>query len=241
MRIFLFLIMFLTFWEVVHSQSVLQKALTTETFPEYDSYIKKYAPSDSALRVVDAIANRQHYSNRSAVAREVFITYRPYFRVKDLYFKQVIEMYEGYMLTQTATPDIFQYYENFIRSKAPSEEAFVAVQRISDNFINQKKWDSAIVVFEHFKPFFPNMEKRFNTIIEILRAPEEGLVVRNLGKNINTSSDEWDPNPTPDGKYLFFSTSNRPDSYGGTDVFVSTLENGIWEKAKNVGRTINGP
>lgn len=62
---------------------------------------------------------------------------------------------------------------------------------------------------------------------------------KNLGRNINT--DFWDSAPSiaPDGKALYF-CSNRPDGYGGIDIYVSYKnERGGWQEAENMGPQIN--
>jgi len=65
--------------------------------------------------------------------------------------------------------------------------------------------------------------------------------VKRLSGAINTA--EWDsqPNLSPDGNILFFS-SNRKNGFGGTDIYYSTkMPNGEWNTAKNVGPVINTP
>ncbi|MEQ8240814.1 MAG: OmpA family protein [Cyclobacteriaceae bacterium] len=58
--------------------------------------------------------------------------------------------------------------------------------------------------------------------------------------NINTDGyDEDFPYITDDGKTLYFS-SNRPESIGGYDVFISTKNSGgLWSQPKNMGFPIN--
>lgn len=63
--------------------------------------------------------------------------------------------------------------------------------------------------------------------------------VINLGPDVNSKNWDSQPNLTPDGKALFF-TSNREGTFGGTDIFVSLKrEDGTWGKATNLGPTIN--
>ena len=88
---------------------------------------------------------------------------------------------------------------------------------------------------------YPDFISKFNKTIEIFEAPLEHLKINNLGPVINSSTGEWDPNPTPDGRYLYFTTSGRTDGYGGHDVFVSKFEKGAWQKPFNIGNKINGP
>lgn len=46
------------------------------------------------------------------------------------------------------------------------------------------------------------------------------------------------PSINRDGDILFF-TSDRPDGYGGKDIYYSMLTNGSWSKPKNAGPNIN--
>ncbi|MGB9913283.1 MAG: hypothetical protein ACPLRO_07950, partial [Candidatus Kapaibacteriota bacterium] len=128
----------------------------------------------------------------------------------------------------------------FIQDFAPDEYAFVALQRRTENLLNYRKWDSAVAILRKFQHLFPEKKQYIDKLVEIFLAPTEGLTIRNLGPNINSSADEWDPCPTPDGSYIFFSTRGKPDSYGNSDVYFAKNENGIWQKAQNVGPKING-
>jgi len=61
----------------------------------------------------------------------------------------------------------------------------------------------------------------------------------NMGPNINTPYWESSPSLSPDRRFLYFS-SNRPDGYGGMDLYVSTRQpNGKWGPAVNMGPDIN--
>ena len=58
---------------------------------------------------------------------------------------------------------------------------------------------------------------------------------------INTKYWESHASPSPDGKYLYF-TSNRKGGYGGLDIYRSKrLSNGDWGVPVNLGPTINSP
>jgi len=61
----------------------------------------------------------------------------------------------------------------------------------------------------------------------------------NLGNSINTHFWESSPSLSPDKRDLYFS-SNRPDGYGGMDIWVSHRHNdGTWSDAENLGPDIN--
>ena len=60
-----------------------------------------------------------------------------------------------------------------------------------------------------------------------------------LNKEINTKYWESHACISPDGKTLYF-TSDRPQSKGGTDIFVSEIgKNNDWGPVKNIGNEIN--
>ncbi|MCW3077891.1 MAG: hypothetical protein JWO32_2500 [Bacteroidetes bacterium] len=63
---------------------------------------------------------------------------------------------------------------------------------------------------------------------------------KNMGKEINTSSDEDFPNLSPDGTTLYFSSKGH-SSMGGYDIFKSYLDEstGQFGKVKNIGYPIN--
>jgi len=45
---------------------------------------------------------------------------------------------------------------------------------------------------------------------------------------------------SPDGKKIIFSSCNRNDGFGGCDLYISTLIDGKWSAAQNMGPSING-
>jgi dipeptidyl aminopeptidase/acylaminoacyl peptidase len=65
------------------------------------------------------------------------------------------------------------------------------------------------------------------------------IEVENLGKPINTKSDDIDPFIAPDESYLIF-CSKKPGGYGGYDFYISyQKQNGSWTEPINMGEGIN--
>ncbi|HEX6332767.1 MAG TPA: OmpA family protein, partial [Flavisolibacter sp.] len=63
----------------------------------------------------------------------------------------------------------------------------------------------------------------------------------NLGNSINTDQWESQPSLSPDKRELYFA-SRRPGGFGGSDIYVSTLQtNGRWSQPRNLGSGINTP
>jgi Tol biopolymer transport system component len=62
----------------------------------------------------------------------------------------------------------------------------------------------------------------------------------NLGESINTGYDETDLLVAPDESYVVFTSADRPDGFGGGDLYVSfQAPDGSWTPALNMGDSIN--
>ena len=144
-------------------------------------------------------------------------------------------------LTQQATPAEASWYDSFIRVNAPSEDAFLAVQRLAGMYVEQKQWKEAADVYRKYQHLFPAMGDRFNSSIKILESPEEDSKIQDAGLGVNTQrGGEYVPVPTADGNGLFFTGRERPDGVGGEDIYFSTLQNGVWGKSQLVKELSTG-
>ena len=103
-----------------------------------------------------------------------------------------------------SNPSNDNLYESYIEKYAPSEDAFIAVQRMAERFITKKEWEQASEIYKKFKPKFPAMADRFDKIIALLLKENEGLNYKKLDKNVNTNAGEYHPTPTGDGKKTVF-------------------------------------
>jgi outer membrane protein OmpA-like peptidoglycan-associated protein len=130
-------------------------------------------------------------------------------------------------------------FEEFILINAPSEDAFIAVQRQASPLIQTKDWGKASEIYLKYKDRFPLMKERFDKIIDLISSEAENLVITNLGSNINTDSNEYLPKISMDGTKLFFCSENKPDGIGGEDIFFSEWQNGKWSKSIVLDKNIN--
>ncbi len=67
------------------------------------------------------------------------------------------------------------------------------------------------------------------------RLPEES---HNLGPNVNSKYSDFGPIISADGNALFF-TSDRPEGYGGQDIWISRRVGGNWTNPVNLGQPVN--
>ncbi len=143
------------------------------------------------------------------------------------------------MLSQQADLSSGIWFDDFINLSAPTEDAFVAVQRMAGYYIRQGSLKAAADTYRKYKPLFPDMAGRFDKIIALLEVQEPPQQIRNLGNGINTRSGEFQPLPTADGGQLYFTGMNRPGGVRGEDIFVSELEGNAWGRATGVQGKIN--
>lgn len=131
--------------------------------------------------------------------------------------------------TITSPEELKQY----IIQNAPSEDAFVAVQRLAKPYIDKKDWNGAIKVFMDYRDLFIEQFDRSDKIITLLGTYEEGLNVENI-EPLNTKKSEYFPVLTIDGKNMFFTFAEG--KMGGEDIYFSQLINDTWIKPKNMGK-----
>ena len=140
-------------------------------------------------------------------------------------------------LMQIPTETTRAQFEAYIALHAPTEDAFVAVQRLAYDAIEDKHWGDATAIFKKYEPAFPGMQARFDTIINILNTPGTPLTITNLGDDIDstnvghsvaTTEPEVLPVIIPDGNTLYFTTRHL---YTGEDVMSTSLVHGKWTDA----------
>jgi tetratricopeptide (TPR) repeat protein len=88
-----------------------------------------------------------------------------------------------------------------------------------------------------------NLENSTGTTDLYSNAVQDGAfdIPKKLEKEINSKFTEIAASMSADGQAIYFA-SDRPDGYGGVDLYVSRLlPNGKWGPAQNLGPTINTP
>ncbi len=240
--IFYFLLLsFFLILEPALSQSIFKIPPNEDNLPKYEQYISDYAPSDSAYRVFNYLINSFINLRKPILSYQLWKKFNEQFPKRKNELANLLRNIKEFVIFYSAPPEHYNLYEQFIRDFATEEYGYVALAKRVDNYINQRMWDSAIYYFRQFQHLFPNKKNHIEKIIEILSAPTQGITIRNLGPIINTEKDEWDPCPTPDGRFLYFSTRDRQGGSGNSDVFVSENIDRKWTEPKNLGPSVNGP
>lgn len=71
------------------------------------------------------------------------------------------------------------------------------------------------------------------------RIPGGWDVPEEISKTINTANNEGTCSISADGRTLVLTACNRPDSYGGCDLYISKKQGNEWSAPQNLGETIN--
>lgn len=61
----------------------------------------------------------------------------------------------------------------------------------------------------------------------------------NIGPPVNTDLNEGAACFTQDGNFVFFTGCNREDGFGNCDLYIARFDGKKWNKAENLGKTIN--
>jgi outer membrane protein OmpA-like peptidoglycan-associated protein len=131
--------------------------------------------------------------------------------------------------TITSEEELKQY----IYQLAPSENAFVALQRLAAPYLDKKDWKGAVKLLRQYWEWFPEDIARLQKIEELLNAPSQNIKAE-IVINVNTEADEYFPVITIDGKKMYFTGSGREDNLKGEDIFYSDFVNGLWMPAKRM-------
>lgn len=144
-------------------------------------------------------------------------------------------------LTNAPSEKNSNHYELFLNMNAPSHDAFIALQRLTEPLLLQRRWSDAAAFYRKYTYLFPSqeMQKRISKAIEILENGEEGLIITNLSFAINTTANEYAPVLSADESRLYFTGRDRVGNIGGEDIFYADFVAEQWMTAQGIGRTIN--
>jgi len=132
-------------------------------------------------------------------------------------------------LETITSPDELRQY---ILYTAPSEDAFVAVQRLAAPYIESKDYNGAMKVYLEYRDLFIEKFDRTDKIISLIGAMEQGLTVTNI-ETVNTKKSEYFPVLSIDGSLMYFTFAEGKK--GGEDIYYSQLIGDTWIKPKNLG------
>lgn len=144
----------------------------------------------------------------------------PFYTAEDSLNIKAAFVASTYGFEKSYNPDNAQTYIDFIQQYAPSEFAFIALQRIISPFLHNNRFTQAYQTVKEFQPYFTN-DKKYNLLLELLNRPEEPVVPQTLPNQVNSLQMEYSPVITANDEMLYFCGRNRKDNMGLEDIFVA--------------------
>jgi outer membrane protein OmpA-like peptidoglycan-associated protein len=124
------------------------------------------------------------------------------------------------------TADRRGLYERYIELGAPTHKAYVALQQLLENKLENKEWESAKQELERFAPYFQD-DERIISLRELLDQPPEGLQPISLGDTINSVYGEYAPVVSADGQRVYFCRNLD----GNEDIYMGERSaEGYWQR-----------
>jgi|WetSurSiteA1Bulk_404760.scaffolds.fasta_scaffold00121_3 outer membrane protein OmpA-like peptidoglycan-associated protein len=110
-----------------------------------------------------------------------------------------------------------------------------AIRSDGDHYITGMSADGTRLYLTCYDPY------RSGEIYTTVFKDGQWSTLTRLNDKINTIFNETHASPSPDGKYLYF-TSDRKGGYGGLDIYRSSLTDAEeWDEPVNLGPQINSP
>ena len=70
------------------------------------------------------------------------------------------------MLIQSPADDMRGIYIQYIFENQKTQNAYIALKRLAEKYIENKSWDSAANVFKEYKKYFKEKNKEIDEIIK---------------------------------------------------------------------------
>jgi len=141
-------------------------------------------------------------------------------------------------LPQSNSPN--PVFEEFIREKAPSDEAFAALQAYAGKFIESGDFDRAKTFYSEYSPLFPTYQADIDRITRLIDDYSSD-VPENIGQFVNSPGSEIFPVFSYNGDTLYFTGRNRADNNIGDteDIFAAIHRANSFETARPIAGALS--
>lgn len=156
-----------------------------------------------------------------------------------------------YLYTNIDKRQAVKYIETASKLPGAENEVWFDLGRA---YHQNNRFDDAIKAYTKYKESAKGKDlEKAERQIEMCKNGKEfvkfplNVTYENLGKDINSALPDYYPYVTADESFIVF-TSRREENIGGgvevdgyysSDIYSSTVKNGVWVRAKNVGAPVN--
>lgn len=236
----------------MRNKLAFKQAEETDTYKSYDYFVRQYPNADQSHEAAKRMRNmgEQFYElftgDGEVRSLEEFDELYSFVQIptekkeKDKYWAKVgskLDLVHGFDIdTMDWVSEMIKVdeFNNYITNARDTEVAFVALQRLIEPALLKKNYLAALDTIRGYRKYFKADNEKINQLIKTLMASDT-VAIRSIGKNVNTTNDEYAPYITADGKQLYFCGKRRNDNLGGEDIFVSEFLDSVWSEAQLVG------
>ena len=227
----------------LQSEIVWKTTSNAKTFQAYKDFYEKYPNTkhaDEARQLYEKQWKKlcaDFYSEGELSQMDIFAKQYPsypFYTDDDKAAYALAQEADKLKLAMPYSSDYEPYYKEFVDKAAPSQQAYVALQRVISPYLEMGRYKEAADILAQYSAKFPAQKADIDRIAAMLRAPGNKYKSTALPKTVNTDYLEYAPVITPDGKTLYFCGNGRPDNIGNEDIFVAEFLGGQWQQAKSI-------
>ena len=227
----------------LQSEIVWKTTSNAKTFQAYKDFYEKYPKTkhaDEARQLYEKQWKKlcaDFYSEGELSQMDIFAKQYPsypFYTDDDKAAYALAQEADKLKLAMPYSSDYEPYYKEFVDKAAPSQQAYVALQRVISPYLEMGRYKEAADILSQYSAKFPAQKADIDHIAAMLRAPGNKYKSTALPKTVNTDYLEYAPVITPDGKTLYFCGNGRPDNIGNEDIFVAEFLGGQWQQAKSI-------
>lgn len=216
----------------------MHKALLNDgTFKGCQWFMDQYPNSEHRQKVLKILYDF-YASDGELSTLERFNQEYPYYRngeqlKKDMEIAQMgwnLRLGKDFEVNQTKD------FENYIRTAAPKELAFVALQRMIAQDLKDKNWGVAKAKIERYGTWFGDKHPKIEELLLLLNAKKQEIIHNCLGQKVNSELEEYVPIISMDDQYLYFCRWDLTNE----NIYVAQLDGGEWGEAKPI-EALNTP
>lgn len=155
-----------------------------------------------------------------------------------------------YLRTNINKAAAIPYLEKTTKNPKADDEVWLDLGRA---YHYAHRFDDAIKTYNKYKQLVPKDSQKIDRFIEMCNNGKQlvkfpvDITFQNLGKEVNSEFPDYYPFVTDDETILLFTSRKsgnignqlEVDGYYSSDIYMSEVKNGVWQKPKNVGTLIN--
>jgi outer membrane protein OmpA-like peptidoglycan-associated protein len=214
--------------------------MTDSLYKEYSDFIRQNAESEEVIAALVNLAKSDQISRKWARGLYSLESHRDFFNNED--YLKILEQSKsqliGFAMAEQVNTENYEYIDYLATKLAPSDTGYVFVNNIIALNINSRQWDKAINQLNMYEHLYPAHKDKIDDLKTILSKPIEGLEPVPVN-GINSPGGEWDPNPTSDGKYIFY--SKRQVLSNNADVALGQMSDSGFVEIGLLKGPLSGP